>query len=45
MPLGLAETVSNVSTYKCESWGSRITAVALLTEMTRQRRDATVQII
>ena len=44
MPLGLAETSPNVSTDKCDSQGSRIIAVEPSTEMTRQHRDATVQI-
>ena len=44
MPLGLAETSPNVSTDKCEAQGSRIMAVEPSTEITRQHRDATVQI-
>jgi hypothetical protein len=45
MPLGLAETSPNVSTEKCEAQGSRIIAVEPSTEMTRQHRDATIQIV
>ncbi len=45
MLLGLAETSPNVSTDKCDSQGSRIIAVEPSTEMTRQHRDATVQIV